>query len=71
MQYAPAALEVAAGDTVVWQNTDIVPHTVTSKGWNSGPIAAGASWKKVMRARGVVAYHCTFHPTMVGTVTVR
>jgi len=56
---------------VVWQNTDIVPHTVTSKRWDSGPIAAGASWKKVMRARGVVAYHCTFHPTMVGTVTVR
>ena len=25
-QYAPRAIRVAVGDTIVWENRDIVPH---------------------------------------------
>ena len=31
MAYAPAEVTVAAGDTIVWVNQDIVPHTVTGE----------------------------------------
>ncbi len=68
--FAPAELTVAAGDTVVWRNADILPHTATAAGrFDSGSVAAGAEWRWVATA-GEVAYLCTFHPTMKGTVTV-
>ena len=30
MKFVPERVEVAAGDTIVWTNKDIVPHTVTA-----------------------------------------
>ena len=69
--YAPMALTVKRGDTVVWVNEDPFPHTVTSSGaFDSKSIAAGASWKYKPRKAGVYAYTCTFHPNMKGTLTV-
>ena len=69
--YKPAELSVARGDTVVWHNTDPVPHTVTAKGvFDSGAIAAGASWTYVARKAGRFDYLCTFHPIMKGRLAV-
>lgn len=69
--YAPLALTVKRGDTVVWVNKDPFPHTATSKGvFDSGSIAAGASWKYKARKAGDYTYICTFHPNMVGTLRV-
>jgi plastocyanin len=70
--YAPEAVTVARGDTVVWTNEDIVPHTVTARdgAFDSGMIAAGATWRYVVREKGMVEYYCTFHPTMKGTLKV-
>jgi plastocyanin len=70
--YAPAAIHVAPGDTVVWVNADVVPHTATAGdgAFDSGSIGAGASWKWVAEGRGRHAYRCTFHPTMVGELVV-
>jgi plastocyanin len=70
--YAPAALTVRRGDTVVWINEDPFPHTATAAGaFDSKSIAAGGSWKyKPMRA-GEFAYVCTFHPNMKGTLSVQ
>ena len=31
MRFQPQSLTVARGDTVVWVNKDLVPHTATSK----------------------------------------
>jgi plastocyanin len=47
MQFVPANLEVNLGDTVIWQNQDIVPHNATStrKSFDSGAIEPGGSWK--------------------------
>ena len=70
--YAPAALTVNRGDTVVWVNKDPFPHTVTAKGsFDSHDIAAGKSWKYVARKAGEYPYICTFHPNMKGTLTVK
>jgi len=69
--YAPAALTVKRGDTVVWRNKDPFPHTVTAKGkFDSGSIAAGKEWKYVANKPGVYPYLCTLHPNMTGTLTV-
>ena len=71
--YAPASLEVAVGDTVVWTNRDVVPHTVTSESgaFDSGSMAAGATWRYVAVEPGSFPYICGFHPTMKGMLVVR
>ena len=72
-QFAPAVDTVQAGDTVVWTNDDIVPHTATALGkeFDSGSIDVGASWRHATSAPGTFEYECTLHPTMRGTLVVR
>ena len=50
LQFEPAHLTVAPGDTVVWINRDIVPHTVTAlnAAWGSGGLEKNASWQQVV-----------------------
>jgi plastocyanin len=71
--YAPVTVEVAAGDTVVWINRDVVPHTATRDGgaWDSGSIGAGQAWRLVAARRGRHPYICVFHPNMRGELVVR
>jgi|SRR5687768_9535539 plastocyanin len=74
MKFDPAELTVKAGDTIVWVNKDLVPHTATSaaKGlFDSGFMEAGQSWKYKVKGKGDVAYICTFHPTMKGLLRVK
>lgn len=73
MRFQPDVVAVAPGDTVVWLNKDLVPHTATSKagGFDSKSIAAAGSWKYTVRKKGDIAYICTFHPAMKGTLRVR
>src|SRR5690242_21829129 len=43
--FVPDHLIVSAGDTVVWKNEDIVPHTATGKGsFGSQEIGSMKSW---------------------------
>ena len=72
--FTPASLSIRAGDTVVWVNKDILPHTATEsakKGFDSGMLATGASWKRTFTAKGEVTYVCVYHPTMKGRVQVK
>jgi len=71
MKFVPERLEVAAGDTVTWTNKDLVPHTVTARGVESGEIAPGASWKFTAKSAGELPYLCRFHPTMKAVVVVK
>ena len=73
MAYGPAELTVAPGDTVVWVNRDIVPHTVTAEGhqFDSGSLSPSAEWSWLVRDRGRVAYACTFHPVMKAVLIVK
>src|SRR5512138_2459294 len=65
MAYAPAEVTVTAGDTIVWVNRDIVPHTVTGEArqFDSGGLSPAAEWSLVARDPGRISYTCTFHPT--------
>jgi plastocyanin len=71
--FEPDTLEVAIGDTVVWRNGDVVPHTATSQSaaWDSRELAAAAEWTLVVQATGTQPYSCTFHPNMRGALVVR
>lgn len=71
--FAPDSLEVAVGDTVVFRNDDVVPHTATrvDGGWDSGELGPGASWRLVVRQAGAERYYCRYHPGMKGVLVVR
>jgi len=71
--FVPAELTVARGDTVVWSNTDFVPHSTTARNsaWDSKAIEANGNWRFVARDAGRYDYYCVFHPNMKGTIVVR
>ena len=73
MRFQPEALDLTSGDTIVWVNNDLVPHTATSEtgGFDSKEIQPGKSWSYVIERKGDFAYTCTFHPTMKALLHVR
>jgi plastocyanin len=71
MKFQPASVTVKPGDTVVWQNKDVVPHTATAAGkFDSKNMANGQKWTWTAGAKGRYDYVCTYHPGMNGTVVV-
>ena len=73
MKFVPERVEVAAGDTIVWTNKDILPHTVTAADAKveSGELQTGKSFKFVARKKGEMPYICRLHPVMRGVVVVK
>jgi plastocyanin len=69
--FHPEVLTVKSGDTIVWVNKDLVPHTATSDSFDSQTIAAGKSWRTTFHAKGDFPYGCTFHPTMRAILHVK
>jgi plastocyanin len=69
--FQPPTLSIKRGDVVTWINKDPFPHTVTAPGvFDSKSIAPGKSWRYTARKSGEIAYTCTFHPIMKGTLKV-
>jgi plastocyanin len=70
--FAPPELTVAAGTTVTWTNEDWAPHTATAEdgSFDSGRLDQGDSFEHTFDEPGTFAYHCSFHPGMVGSVVV-
>ena len=73
MKFVPERVEVAVGDTIVWTNKDIVPHSVTAPEAKveSGELQQGKSFEFVAKKKGEMAYLCRLHPVMKGTVVVK
>lgn len=74
MEFHPTVLTVAVGDTIVWINRDIVPHTATARGrvrWDTGSLPQGGSGRFVTTHAGTLRYTCTFHPTMHGKLIIK
>ncbi len=69
--FSPNPGRVAAGGTVSWHNADSVAHTATGAGFDTGTISPGAtSAPMTFSTAGSFDYHCSIHPSMVGTLTV-
>ncbi len=73
MRFEPDRLTVARGDTIVWVNKDLVPHTAisTAGGFDSLVIQAEKSWRLTVQKKGEFPYICTFHPTMTAILRVK
>jgi len=70
--FEPADGVIQPGDTVTWTNEGNHPHTVTADdgSFDSGTLQPGQSFSYTFRNPGTVAYHCTIHPSMTGSVSV-
>ncbi len=71
--YTPNPGTVKVGQTVAWQNNDVITHTATSDSgaFDTGAIPPGATSNPItMNTAGTFSYHCSIHPTMTGTLTV-
>ena len=67
-EFKPSVLEVQPGDTLVFINLDIVPHTATAddQSWDTGNIASGES-KEIKIQKGMFeSYFCKYHLIMKG-----
>lgn len=73
MNFLPATVTVNVGDTVIWKNEDVVPHTATArnKSFDSGNIDPGGSWSYVANKKGTFPYVCAYHPNSRGRLVVR
>lgn len=71
--FYPQHALVSPGDTIVWINRDIVPHTARAKDgtWGSPSLEEGGSWEMVVQKSGMQAYFCEFHPHMGGVLEAR
>jgi plastocyanin len=71
--FSPNPLNISKGTTVTWTNSDSTTHTATSAGtFDTGNIAAGTKSNAItFSTAGTVQYHCSIHPTMVGTINVQ
>jgi plastocyanin len=74
MKFSPSTLRIQPGDTVVFKNNDLVPHTATAKqggAFDSGIIKPGDSWTFVPQFQATVPYVCSFHPMMEGRIEMK
>jgi plastocyanin len=68
--FVPNPLQAAVGNTIVWTNSDLIPHIIVlDDGTPVGDLAPGQSSLPISLATETMGYHCTLHPTMVGQVT--
>jgi plastocyanin len=70
--FVPASLTVKAGDKVTFVNDDDDAHTATADdaAWDSEGLNQGQKWTHAFMKAGKIAYHCTVHPMMHGTIVV-
>ena len=66
--FSPNPATLPAGQMVVWRNIDSVTHRVVldNGSLDTGNLAPGASSQPMSINAG--PYHCSIHPSMVGTV---
>ena len=71
--FGPQTLTVPVGTTVVWTNSDDIPHTsVSTEGvFKSKALDTDEKFSYTFTKRGTYPYYCTIHPKMTGKVVVQ
>lgn len=69
-RFRPRTVTIERGTRVRWVNTGNRDHTTTGRGWNSGSLDPGDTFRRRFNRRGTFAYRCTIHATMRGTIVV-
>ena len=72
-EFAPATVTVNEGDTITWTNEGPTVHTATAEdgSFDTGSLRKGESGSATFTSAGTIAYICTPHPNMQGTVVVQ
>jgi plastocyanin len=70
LSFAPGTLTVARGTTVVFDNDDTAPHTVTARsgGVDSGVLDPGTQFS--LAVTDGFDYFCSIHPSMTAKIVV-
>jgi plastocyanin len=68
--FSPNPATLPAGQMVVWHNIDSVTHRVVlnNGSLDTGDLVGGASSQPMSINTGGGPYHCSIHPSMVGTI---
>ena len=68
--FTPNPAMSTTGQMVVWKNDDTITHRIVVADLNidTGNIAPGASSQPVSLANVSKNYHCSLHPSMVGSL---
>lgn len=69
--FSPNPATVGAGQTIVFRNADSTTHDIVADngGFDTGNLAPGASSGAItIGSASAISYHCSIHPTMVGSI---
>lgn len=76
--FTPGAVTITAGDTVVWTDNGVRPHTVTAddNSFDSGNMSTGQTFSRTFTTPGTIRYFCKIHGAaggigMSGTIVVQ
>jgi len=71
--FQPSDISAKKGDSIIFANQDSVPHTVTSQTFDSGQLQNGQSFtlNTSNLSPGTYSFHCSIHPSMTGTITIK
>ena len=69
--FSPNPAAEAQGGTVAWRNADNATHRIVANdgSFDTGNITPGTTSQVVTAPATGVSYHCSIHPTMVGTIS--
>jgi plastocyanin len=69
--FSPNPGTATQGQALTWRNNDGVVHRIVSNdaSFDTGNIAPGAVSSAVMLGTDGTNYHCSIHPTMVGSIS--
>ena len=68
--FTPNPANISTGTTFAWKNNDAVTHRIVfdDGSVDSGNLTPGATSAAMTLASNGARYHCTIHPTMVGSI---
>jgi plastocyanin len=71
MAYGELPQPLHPGDTIVWQNNDLLRHTVTARDHSFDlNLPAKSSATMTVGVAGTVPFVCKFHPGMTGALVI-
>jgi plastocyanin len=72
--FSPNPATVTVGQTVAWRNSGGTTHTATADNGTAFNVSVNngqTSAPDTMKTAGSFGYHCSIHPSMVGTLQVQ
>jgi plastocyanin len=69
MRFGPVPADIKTGDTIIWDNQDIVAHTATARNRSFDVVVPPhRSARTIVRKAGTTAFYCRYHPGMRGSL---